>query len=489
MDIRSTRTKLVLCAAVVFAHLLPRWAMAVTYRIMPVGDSITAGYTDNPTWSQPYDFGYRGDLYQLLTANGYSITYVGSSQEPLNNAFPVTNPPITVVPAPNLQSIGQDKHEGYGGKRTDYISSNMASFLTANNPDVVLLMIGINDFTRGASLASAAASLDTAKVNLNNAVRTLVTNKPNAKLIIAQTMPPMAPSTALNTTPAIGVYNDYIKNSLVPAYAAQGKFVTTVDQYSNFLNPAGTAIDASLYANAINHPNAAGYGKMAVTWYNGIRAIDLDATAATAQAAAAAANLVQNGSFDAATPAFANNSHNINVAGTGWTFTAGTSGAGSGIDRGNPYTGSNATAADASQMAFLQSSGNGSVTRISQVVGGFVAGHEYRLTFQAKAITPFGGANPFFVQLSDETSTIPLFGGSPLTPLSAGYLPFATKFTATAPQMTLSFFDAGLTVNNKVSWIDSVAIVDVTPVPEPAAMVWVAAFLAMGVFPRGRFAR
>jgi hypothetical protein len=27
------------------------FAQAATYRIMPVGDSITAGYTDNPTWT------------------------------------------------------------------------------------------------------------------------------------------------------------------------------------------------------------------------------------------------------------------------------------------------------------------------------------------------------------------------------------------------------------------------------------------------------
>jgi lysophospholipase L1-like esterase len=450
--------------------LLADAARAVTYRVMPVGDSITAGYTDNPTWSQPYDFGYRGDLYELLSTNGYVVSYVGGSQEPLNNAFPVTNPPITVVPPPNLRSIGQDKHEGYGGKKTDYFSANVASFLAANNPDAILLMVGINDFSRGASLASAAASIDTAKVNLNNTVRTIVTNKPNAKLIVAQTIPPMAPSTAVNTTPAIGVYNDYIKNVLVPTYAAQGKFVTTVDQYANFLNAGGTAIDASLYSNAINHPNATGYGKMAVTWYNGIRAIDLDATAASAQAAALAANLVVNGNFDAATPAFTTNSHNINPTGTSWTFTAGTTGAGSGVDRGNAYSGSNATSAEGSQMAFLQSSGNGSVTRISQQVSGFVAGHKYRLTFQAKAISPFGGANPFFVQMSDGTTTIPLFSGSQITPLTAGYLPYATSFTATAPQMTLSFFDAGLTVNNKVSWIDSVEIVDVTPVPEPATL-------------------
>src|SRR5689334_4715865 len=106
---------------------------------MPIGDSVTAGYMDNPTWSLPYSFGYRGKLYDMLTGSGMTVNYVGVSGEPLNNAFPVTNPPIQVIPAPNLASIGQDKHEGYGGKKTDYIAANVGTFLAADNPDVILL--------------------------------------------------------------------------------------------------------------------------------------------------------------------------------------------------------------------------------------------------------------------------------------------------------------------------------------------------------------
>ena len=28
-------------------------------RIMPLGDSITAGYTDNSAWKHPFEYGYR----------------------------------------------------------------------------------------------------------------------------------------------------------------------------------------------------------------------------------------------------------------------------------------------------------------------------------------------------------------------------------------------------------------------------------------------
>ena len=71
-------------------------------------------------------------------------------------------------------------------------------------------------------------------------------------------------------------YNNYIKNTLVPNYAIQGRKISTVDQYSNFLKN-GT-IDASLYANGINHPNATGYDRMAQTWFAGIQALGTIAT-------------------------------------------------------------------------------------------------------------------------------------------------------------------------------------------------------------------
>ena len=48
------------------------WAGA-PIRIQCVGDSITAGYTDNPTWNVPFEFGYRSGLYTRLTDAGYSV--------------------------------------------------------------------------------------------------------------------------------------------------------------------------------------------------------------------------------------------------------------------------------------------------------------------------------------------------------------------------------------------------------------------------------
>ena len=49
--------------------LMADGASADTLRIMPLGDSITSGYTDS-SWSNPFTFGYRGPLYTRLTNAG-----------------------------------------------------------------------------------------------------------------------------------------------------------------------------------------------------------------------------------------------------------------------------------------------------------------------------------------------------------------------------------------------------------------------------------
>ena len=255
--------------AVIAGLLAAASARAQAYRIMPVGDSITAGYTDNPTWTVPFGFGYRSGLYTRLTQSGLPFTFVGTSPEPFDNKFgtpqSVASPDLRTTN--NTFDANQDRHEGYGGQGTAFVNNHIASWLTIDKPDVVLLMIGINDIAIGSATAPASA-----KTNLNNIVQTITTQRPNADVIVAQITP------YSSYTPAIVDYNLYIRDTLVPAFTAQGKHVTTVDQYSNF--GSGTTVDASLYANGINHPSAAGYDKMAQTWFAGIQSLNLPTRAA-----------------------------------------------------------------------------------------------------------------------------------------------------------------------------------------------------------------
>ena len=222
------------------------WAGA-PIRIECVGDSITAGYTDNPTWHVPFEFGYRSGLYTRLTNAGIPFQFVGASPEPWNGAFGVP----TNTPSPDLRTVGQDHHRGYGGWGTSSVLSNIGGWLAADNPDVILLMIGIND---GGSVA--------ARTTLSNIVQTIVNTKPNAGVIVAQ----ITPTASFSQT--IVDYNSYIRNTLVPSYQARGKHVSTVNQYTNLLTNG--VIDPSLFSNGINHPNAVAYDRMAQTWYDGM---------------------------------------------------------------------------------------------------------------------------------------------------------------------------------------------------------------------------
>lgn len=219
-------------------------------RIMPIGDSITVGYTNLEGQPfVPFEYGYRAGLYTRLTDAGYSFQFVGQS----------TEHPTVGTTCVDLAGLGQDCHNGYGGQGVGYVGDRIANWVRADNPDVVLLMIGINDIGQGST-----GNPTSVESRLNSIVRTVTTLKPTAHLIVAQTIP-----YATGYTDSIVQYNRYIRDSLVPKYQSEGKLVSTVDQYTNLLTSG--SIDPSLYSNAINHPSAVGYDRMAETWFQGIK--------------------------------------------------------------------------------------------------------------------------------------------------------------------------------------------------------------------------
>jgi hypothetical protein len=225
-------------------------------KIMPMGDSITVGYTDNPTWNEMFEFGYRSGLYTLLSDAGYNFQFVGGSTEPWTGISGDPTHGGTYTPPLDLRDFGQDSHNGYGGKTASFLNANIASWLASDDPDIILLKIGTNSQDQN---------------GLNTLVNTIVTTKPNAYLIIAGIMP------KYSYQQGIVDYNTYIRETLVPAYEAQGKNVTFVDLYEPFLTNAAdlTSIDQSLFSNGINHPDNDGYDKMAQVWLEGIESLGL----------------------------------------------------------------------------------------------------------------------------------------------------------------------------------------------------------------------
>ncbi len=227
------------------------WSFAIIdpLKIMPMGDSITVGGT-NAGNVEPYWYGYRSVLYNLLHGAGYNFLFVGQSTQP-----PSPLPSGTTPPA-DLAALGQNAHNSVGGTTVTYLNDNILTWLAADDPDVILLKIGTN-------------SWDTA--GLYTLVSTITTTKPNVHLIIAQIIP--------RYTYNVGVvdYNTYIRDTLVPYYQGLGKKVTLVDQYAQFLSNPGdlTSINQSLFSNGINHPTNVGYAKMAQVWFNGIKALGI----------------------------------------------------------------------------------------------------------------------------------------------------------------------------------------------------------------------
>ncbi len=167
----------------IYQDALPFFDPIITpapYRICPVGDSITAGFTDNPNWTVPFEFGYRSGLYTRLTNSGMAFQLVGNSPQPWDGA----NGTVTNTPMPDLRFVNQDHHEGYSGQTTSFVLSNIGNWLGVDQPHIILLLIGINDIGEGSTAEPTAAEL-----NLSNIVVTVVNKSPGTHLIVAQITP------------------------------------------------------------------------------------------------------------------------------------------------------------------------------------------------------------------------------------------------------------------------------------------------------------
>ena len=265
VTVSFVRRHFLLAALCVFG-LMADVTSAAPLRIMAVGDSLTAGNTNATEWTIPFTFGYRGPLYTRLKEAGYEFQFVGASGEPWNYPFGKDFGKPTKIQGPDLRTVNQDQHRGYGGATTSQIlnggvvggSTNkfpdIVGMLEADDPNLVLLMIGTNGIADG-------------RANLETLVQKIVDTKPNARVIVAQ-IPPRAHHQA-----DLAPYNDYIKNTLVPKFAAQGKHVTTVDQHANFLLPDGKTIDATLLCPDKAHMRPKANERLAETWFRGIQAI------------------------------------------------------------------------------------------------------------------------------------------------------------------------------------------------------------------------
>ncbi|MEV4822309.1 cellulose binding domain-containing protein [Micromonospora sp. NPDC049274] len=190
-------------------------------RVMPLGDSITDGFN--------VAGGYRIELWQRFASGGYRIDFVGSG----------FNGPA---------SLGDHDHEGHSGWTIAQIDANIVNWLRATNPRTVLLHIGTNDMYGDTSGAPA---------RLATLVDRITNTAPNADVFVATIIPKSGADSQVRG------YNAAIPG-IVQTRAAAGKHVHLVDMYR--------ALTLSDLADGV-HPNATGYRKMAVAWYDALRTV------------------------------------------------------------------------------------------------------------------------------------------------------------------------------------------------------------------------
>ena len=222
-----TKKLFALVGALVLAFLfvLPSSAAAAPVRIMPLGDSITAG---PGCW--------RALLWDHLQRTGYTNTdFVGTQ---VGGGCAVAH---------------DGDHEGHGGFSATGIADNnqLPPSLAAASPDVVVMHLGTNDMWGGHIPLRNKLNAFTKLVGQMRA------DNADMKIIVAQIIPMSASACA--TCPADVV----ALNNALPGWAAglttARSPIVVADLWTGF-NPATDTGDGV-------HPNDAGYRKMADSWY------------------------------------------------------------------------------------------------------------------------------------------------------------------------------------------------------------------------------
>ena len=190
-------------------------------RIMPLGDSITEGW--------PVPGGYRAPLYRLLTDAGYNVDFVGT----------LTNNPSSDLADPD--------HEGHYGWRIDHIDGIIDAALDeVADPDIILLLLGTNDYTQSSQTNNAVQRLE-------NLVVKMATNRPYARIVVANLLVRGEPyDTQIQTS-----FNPYLPNMAQSEYAL-GREV--------YFDDIRSAVPLEDLPDQL-HPDATGYAKMATNWF------------------------------------------------------------------------------------------------------------------------------------------------------------------------------------------------------------------------------
>jgi lysophospholipase L1-like esterase len=206
-------------------------------RIMPIGDSLTRGGED----VVPPHFSYRGPLQKKLRDTGYQYDFVGGA----------------VLTSTNGNDFAHEGHAGYtiGGVDPGFdvsgfrmgITDNITRYLNSvQSPDVILLLVGINDVFVERVPGWAPDRLE-ALVNL------IKTQRPDAKIVVASLLRLEGEATPRDLTLSIN---------------ARARFLGERSDSDNvfFADLATVDLQAADYSDGV-HLSPAGAAKVADAWY------------------------------------------------------------------------------------------------------------------------------------------------------------------------------------------------------------------------------
>ena len=208
-------------------NFLVKAQLPTQVKIMPLGDSITLGYPDVE--------GYRKDLYLDLNNSGFHVDFVGSQS--------------------NGTGFDSD-NEGHINYYANDIRDNVYGWLVSNPADIVLLHIGTNDIQSGQDVPGIVAEVESI---LDNIDQWESNNGRNITVVIARIILRSDSPSLYDST----VSFDDALQTMVSTRIASGDNLIIVDMEHALSYPADLTSDEI-------HPNASGYGKMAVVWYNAL---------------------------------------------------------------------------------------------------------------------------------------------------------------------------------------------------------------------------
>jgi len=211
------------------------------WKIMPLGDSLTAGDAD-PNGAQSY----RGDLYHLLAQAGYLIDFVGRQSW-------------------QTYAGGDPDHEGHGGFTIGPDSSTIGNidryletYLDASEPDMILLLIGINDMFPGPERPDVVP--EQAADKLEALVNRITQLRPNVRVMVSSLVPVNWDDTGWTAYHNVNARAAQIGN------ASPTDNIYFVDMYGSL---AGQMTAADYMPDNL-HLSASGARKVAQVWFDAL---------------------------------------------------------------------------------------------------------------------------------------------------------------------------------------------------------------------------